>query len=102
MTDINVPNPEFDPSSPEYNPVTDPLSPMGKDCTVCSTEYEDDNWGTMGWIGILPISLCPNCDQGIHNMVMQQTDVETLREWINEKFEEMNLNPIYAEPYDKD
>lgn len=63
-----------------FDPKKDPLSPIGKDCTICDTEYEDDDWGMMGWIGILPLSLCPNCSSGIFHMVLSTTSPEDLEE----------------------
>jgi hypothetical protein len=66
----------------EYDAFTDPLSPVGKNCTICGTDYDDDEWGMMGWLGILPLSLCPTCTTGIFSMVLQHTPVEELEELV--------------------
>jgi len=63
-----------------YDSAEDLLSPVGKDCTICSTEYEDEDWGLMGWIGMLPLSMCPNCSSGIFHMVLSMTSPEELEE----------------------
>lgn len=68
----------------EQNSITDPLSPLDKPCSFCGTEYEDDNWGILGWVGILPISLCIDCQTGVFNMVYQLTPVKDLEDMIKE------------------
>ena len=87
---------------PEYDPVADPLSPIGKACSICGTEHEDEDWGSMGWIGIIPLSLCPMCESGVFNMVYQLTPIEGLRELMEERLEDMKDNPVYADPYEMD
>jgi hypothetical protein len=74
----------------EYDAFKDPLHPAGNPCSICGTEYEDDDWGVMGWVGILPISFCPTCEQGIFNMVYQLTPNERLVELIEEKLDEIS------------
>ena len=70
---------------PEYNPATDPMHPYGKACSVCSTEFDEDEWGIMGWLGILPVSFCVTCTTGIYNMVVQSLDVEEVEMILEEK-----------------
>jgi hypothetical protein len=69
----------------EYNPAKDPMHPYGKPCSVCSTEFEEEEWGTMGWLGILPVSFCVTCTTGIYNMVLQSLDVEEVEMILEEK-----------------
>jgi hypothetical protein len=65
------------------NPKNDPLHPYGNPCSFCGTEFEEGEWGVMGWIGILPLSLCGDCTAGIYNMVYQTTSIEEFEELIN-------------------
>jgi hypothetical protein len=46
-------------------------------CSVCQTDFTDDEGGMLGYIGILPIAFCPFCYSGICDMVEQLDD----REW---------------------
>lgn len=64
----------------EQSLVNDPFSPVNKSCSFCDACYDDDNWGIMGWIGILPISLCVECQVGIFNMVYKLTPPEDLED----------------------
>ena len=68
----------------EINSVQDPLSPYDKPCSFCGTDYDDEDWGILGWIGILPISLCVDCQAGIFNMVYQLTPLEDLEELVKD------------------
>jgi hypothetical protein len=70
---------------PQYDPATDPMHPYGKSCSICSTEFEENEWGIMGWLGILPVSFCTNCTTGLYNMVLQTMSVEELESLIEEK-----------------
>jgi hypothetical protein len=54
-------------------------------CTICSEAFNEDDWGVMGYIGSLPLSLCTNCTNGIFEMVYQLSSKEDLQEQINEK-----------------
>jgi hypothetical protein len=72
-----------------YDPISDPMHPAGNPCSICGTEYEDDDWGSSGWIGILPVSFCSVCEQGIFNMVYQLTPSEQLVEIIDQRLEEI-------------
>ena len=77
-----------------YDASSDPLHPYGKDCSICSTDYDDSEWGVMGWLGILPVSFCVTCTTGIYNMVFQMTSVEELQSIIEEKQAEENVTPL--------
>lgn len=72
-------------TSLEYDPVKDPLHPMGKPCSTCGTEYEDDDWGTIGWIGIIPVSFCPICINALEGMFFDNLTVEELEYMLEEK-----------------
>jgi hypothetical protein len=57
----------------------DGLNHVGEDhnCSVCQTEFTDDEGGMLGFIGIIPVAFCPFCFAGICDMVEQMDD----REW---------------------
>ena len=40
-------------------------------CSVCSCDYTEDEGGTVGYIGILPVAFCPTCLAGIIDMAQQ-------------------------------
>lgn len=40
-------------------------------CTVCSSEYSDDEGGTQGYFGILPVSFCATCLSCMIDMASQ-------------------------------
>lgn len=40
-------------------------------CSVCSCDYTEDEGGTVGYIGILPVAFCPTCFAGIIDMAQQ-------------------------------
>jgi rubredoxin len=40
-------------------------------CSICSTDFTDDEGGMVGEIGILPVSLCPICFNGMLEMAEQ-------------------------------
>jgi len=46
-------------------------------CSICQTDFTDDEGGMLGYIGILPVAFCPFCYSGICDMVEQLDD----REW---------------------
>lgn len=85
MSDELVELPSIPTEAEPYDPAKDPMHPYGKNCTICSGEFDEDEWGIMGWLGILPVSFCANCTTGIYNMVLQTTSVEELQELIEEK-----------------
>jgi hypothetical protein len=62
------------------DPSQDPMHPYGNPCNVCSTAHDEDEWGILGWIGIIPLSLCANCAAGIVSMVMDYTPLEEIEE----------------------
>lgn len=55
---------------------------MGEDkkvvekCTICESEFSDSEGGIHGYIGILPVSFCPFCLNGILDMSEQLLGVE--------------------------
>ena len=57
----------------------DGLNHVGEDhiCSVCQTEFTNDEGGMLGYIGIIPVAFCPFCFAGICDMVEQMDD----REW---------------------
>jgi hypothetical protein len=73
-----------------YDPIGDPLHPAGKPCSICGTEHDEEDWGSLGWIGMLPVSFCSVCEQGIFNMVYQLTPTEQFVELIDERLEEIS------------
>jgi hypothetical protein len=82
---------------PQYDPIADPMHPYGKDCSICSIEFDEDEWGIMGWLGILPVSFCVNCTTGLYNMVLQMVSVEELESLIEEKRAEESAAQTPAE-----
>jgi hypothetical protein len=48
-------------------------------CTICNCDYSDDEGGSEGYFGILPVSFCPTCLACMIDMASQ---------FINEKYEE--------------
>ena len=40
-------------------------------CNVCSCEFTDDEGGTIGYFGILPVAFCPMCYSSMVDMVQQ-------------------------------
>jgi hypothetical protein len=40
-------------------------------CNVCSCEFTDDEGGTVGYFGILPVAFCPTCYSSMYDMVQQ-------------------------------
>jgi len=71
----------------------DGLNHVGEDhiCSVCQTEFTNDEGGMLGFIGIIPVAFCPFCFAGICDMVEQLDD----REWedlTDEEIEQMGLS----------
>lgn len=46
------------------------------ECSVCRCEYTDDEGGTVGYIGILPVAFCPTCFAGVIDMAQQYLGLE--------------------------
>lgn len=61
----------------------DPTHPFGNKCNVCHSDFEDTN--LMGWIGILPVSLCENCAGGLYSLVYATSSIAELEEIIERK-----------------
>ena len=57
----------------------DGLDHVGTDhkCTICKCDFTDDEGGTLGYLGILPVAFCPFCFSGLCDMIDQTDD----REW---------------------
>jgi hypothetical protein len=51
-------------------------------CSVCSTEYSDDEGGVQGHFGMLPVSFCPTCFSSACDMAIQfvEPDLELQEE----------------------
>ena len=49
-------------------------------CTICNGEFSlEEEGGSEGFIGMLPVTFCPTCKAGIFDFVEQQC------EWCQEK-----------------
>jgi len=40
-------------------------------CNVCQCDFDDDEGGVQGYLGILPVAFCPTCFAGLCDMVGQ-------------------------------
>lgn len=67
--------------------MNDTLNPHGKPCTICSIEYDDNEWGTLGYVGIIPVSFCVICTSAMYSMVIGSLDNEDLLRIIEERNE---------------
>lgn len=49
------------------------LEHVGEDhkCNVCACEFSDDEGGTVGYFGILPVAFCPTCLAAMSDMIVQ-------------------------------
>ena len=74
----------IDSQSEQYDPIKDPLHPEGKPCATCGTEY-DDEWGMIGWIGIIPVSFCAICSNALESYFYDSLDIEELESMLEEK-----------------
>ena len=81
-------------ANPEYDPYKDPLHPAGNPCSLCDSPFDDEEWGTIGWVGIIPISLCSTCTAGIFDMVYMLTDEDTLKELLASKTEDAEVGVV--------
>jgi hypothetical protein len=68
----------------------DGLDHVGTDhkCTICKCDFTDDEGGTLGYLGILPVAFCPSCFSGLCDMIDQTDD----REW--EGLTDEELKPL--------
>ena len=46
------------------------------ECSICRCDYTDDEGGTVGYIGILPVAFCPTCFAGVIDMAQQYLGFE--------------------------
>jgi hypothetical protein len=71
----------------------DGLDHVGTDhkCTICKCDFTDDEGGTLGYLGILPVAFCPSCFSGLCDMIDQTDDREWegLRTWVGLTEEEV-------------
>lgn len=54
----------------------DGLHHVGTDhkCTICQYQFSDDEGGTLGFLGVLPVAFCPSCFCGLCDMIDQFDD----------------------------
>jgi hypothetical protein len=45
-------------------------------CSICSSDYTDDEGGVQGYFGIMPVSFCVWCYSSIIDMVKQELDIK--------------------------
>lgn len=50
---------------------------VGEDhkCNVCSCDFTEDEGGTIGYFGMLPVAFCPTCYSSMYDMVQQDIEV---------------------------
>jgi hypothetical protein len=51
---------------------------IGEDhkCNVCSCDFTEDEGGTIGYFGMLPVAFCPTCYSSMVDMVSQDLSIE--------------------------
>ena len=56
----------------------DGLQHVGSDhvCSICSSDYTDDEGGVQGYFGIMPVSFCIWCYSSIIDMAKQEIGIE--------------------------
>jgi hypothetical protein len=47
-------------------------------CSICSCEFTEDEGGTIGYFGMLPVAFCPFCFSSMCDMVEQLSIDEEL------------------------
>jgi len=53
----------------------------GIECTLCKSDFNMENeGGTSGDLGILPVAFCPFCLSGLIDMVKQLLDIDDEKE----------------------
>ena len=65
----------------------DGLHHVGTDhkCTICQCDFSDDEGGTLGYLGVLPVAFCPPCFSGLCDMIDQTNEDE----WVDLTNEEI-------------
>jgi hypothetical protein len=56
-------------------------------CSICQCEFTEEEGGSEGYIGILPVSFCPTCLNGIYDMVEQTADPLELESLTDEEIQ---------------
>ena len=56
-------------------------------CSICQCKFTEDEGGSEGYIGILPVSFCPTCLNGIYDMVEQTADPLELESLTDEEIQ---------------
>ena len=56
-------------------------------CSVCQCEFTEEEGGSEGYIGILPVAFCPTCLAGIYDMVEQTADPLELESLTDEEIQ---------------
>ena len=63
-------------------------------CSICQCEFTEEEGGSEGYIGILPVSFCPTCLNGIYDMVEQTADPLELESLTDEEIQKALLTTL--------
>ena len=47
-----------------------------KDCSICNSRFNHDEGGMEGYVGLIPVALCPTCKTGMVEFASYETDQE--------------------------
>lgn len=53
-------------------------------CSICETQYDEDEGGIQGHFGIMPVTFCVWCYSSIVDMVEQATENEGCSDYLND------------------
>ena len=53
-------------------------------CSICETQYDEDEGGIQGHFGIMPVTFCVWCYSSIVDMVEQATEGECYSDYAND------------------